>query len=742
MIDGQNTNIKSPIHANIRELRFINLKVAEVVMKKFTMVIALTVFTLWCSSALAGHHNPLPSFFEPESLQVTEYDGVNDDLLSAGLNQEGLEGAAPLISEPPTAAELRRLAIYNNYRGIVDPVPAGGMGLLWGPKSEGAPSFDPPVEPGLIPGVEYKAYFRAPSGWGNDNNITMVVQIPRHFDPEKPCIVTAPPSGSRGAYGGIAVGEWGLFKGCAVALGGKGTGTGFHLLGEDNAELAVDDIDGVYGPVEEIGREAQFRVKNSPMLDRFLKVHPDRVAVKHAHSQINPERLWGQFALNSIRFAFWALNDHFKGHKFKPWNTLVIASGVSNGAGVSVRSLEDDRDGLIDGLVVSEPSINPKKGHFVIKFGDETFNPNGQTLNDSITLMGTYAGCAALDSSLAGTPFQILEPIGALPGSRANRCEALYEMGLLTADTLAGQAAEALQVLRKNGYYKEEDWGIASHEWLNLWRSLQPTYAASYGRFAVWENICNVSFAATGEDFRPAPVPEAAAMPLFATSSGIPATGGINLIADAAANGPILENLAISASTGLEDLNFDGALCFRYLSTGDPRVLPYRPSIRDFFNYLRVRKGEHELQTSGKLHGKPAIIIHGREDALVFPNFQSRAYYALNQVVEKRKSNLRYWEVTPAQHFDAFISSLWLSGDPDGAAKFVPLHFYLTEGLDMMYDHLVKGTPLPPSQVVRAEARGYDPYTMDNIGKLLPLPILEPGDDAIISSKKVLKIPK
>lgn len=713
-------------------------------MRKLVVFLTGMALIWWCGVALAGHHdNPLPGIFVPESLQVTEYDGINDDLLSAGLNQEGLEGAAPPISEPPTAAELRRLAIYNNYRGIVDPVPAGGMGLLWGPKSEGAPSFDPPVEPGLIPGVEYKAYFRAPSGWGNDNNITMVVQIPRHFDPEKPCIVTAPPSGSRGVYGGIAVAEWGLFKGCAVALGGKGTGTGFHLLGEDNAELAVDDIDGVYDSVEEIGREAQFRVKNSPMLDRFLKDYPNRVAVKHAHSQINPERLWGQFALNSIRFAFWALNDHFKGHKFKPLNTLVIASGVSNGAGVSVRSLEDDREGLIDGLVVSEPSINPKKGHFVIKFGDETFNPNGQTLNDSITLMGTYAGCAALDSSLVGTPFQSSEPLGVPSGveARANRCEALYEMGLLMAETLEGKAAEALQVLRKNGYYQEEDWGIASHEWLNLWRSLQPTYAASYGRFAVWENVCNVSFAATDADGFPIPVPEAAARPLFATSSGIPATGGINLIADAAANGPILENLAVSASTGLQDLNFDGALCFRYLSTGNPRVLPYRPSIKDFFNYLRIRKGEHELQTSGKLHGKPAIIIHGREDALVFPNFQSRAYYALNQVVEKRKSNLRYWEVTPAQHFDAFISTLWL--DPTTfAVQFVPIHYYLTEGLDMMYDHLKKGTPLPPSQVVRAKARGTDPYMVDNISELLPVPVPEPGDDAIIFYKKVLKIPK
>jgi len=712
-------------------------------MKKTSIIFIVSVLILWCSVASAGHRaNPMPRFIVPNSLQVTEYDGVNNDLLSAGLNQEGLEGAAPTVSDPTEGEQLRSLAIYNNYRGIIDPVPAGGMGLLWGPASDGAPSFDPPVVPGLIPGVEYKAYFKAPGGRGNDNNITMVVQIPRNFNLREPCIVTAPPSGSRGVYGGIAVGEWGLFKGCAVALGGKGTGTGFHLLDDDQADFAVNDIDGVYGSTEEIGRNAQFRVKNSSKLRDFLEEHPDRVAVKHAHSQINPESLWGEFALNSIRFAFWALNDYFKDKRFVPANTLVIASGVSNGAGVSLRSLEADRQGLIDGLVVSEPSINPRKGPFVIEFGDEIFDPKGQTLNESITLMGTFAGCAALDSSLFGTPFYGLEPIGAPVGARANRCTALYKMGLLSAGTLEGQTAEALQILRDNGYYQEEDWGIASHEWLNLWRSLQSTYAASYGRFAVWENVCNVSFAATAaETGFPIPVPDAAARILFATSSGIPATGGINLIADAATNGPILENLAISASSGLADLNLDSALCFRYLSTGDPGVLPDKLTSSDFINYLRVKNGARELQTTGRLRGKPAIIIHGREDALVFPNYQSRAYYALNQSIEKQKSRLRYWEVTPAQHFDTFISGLWTSGLPVGEVQFVPLHYYLTEGLELMYEHLKNGAPLPPSQVIHATPRGTDAYTPTNVSTLLPLPQADP-EDAITFSKGVLHIPR
>jgi hydroxybutyrate-dimer hydrolase len=92
----------------------------------------------------------------PGSVKITVYDGVTDDLLSAGLNLEGLRDAAPApgFLDPlnPTPAELRRRALYNNYRAIVDPVSAGGMGLLWGPKSPGTPVI-PGATFGLIPGV-------------------------------------------------------------------------------------------------------------------------------------------------------------------------------------------------------------------------------------------------------------------------------------------------------------------------------------------------------------------------------------------------------------------------------------------------------------------------------------------------------------------------------------------------------------------------------------------------------------
>src|ERR1700680_61085 len=71
-----------------------------------------------------------------EDLLHTHYDGVTNDLLTAGLGRTGLGLATPPgFADPlhPTAEELRRLAIYNNYRALVDPTPGGGGGTLYGP---------------------------------------------------------------------------------------------------------------------------------------------------------------------------------------------------------------------------------------------------------------------------------------------------------------------------------------------------------------------------------------------------------------------------------------------------------------------------------------------------------------------------------------------------------------------------------------------------------------------------------
>ena len=717
-------------------------------MKVKPITAAAVAVALSSSVALAGN-NPLPSLIIKDSVQKTGYDGVDDDLLSAGLNQEGLESSTPPgFVDPlnPTVAELRRRAIWTNYRAVVDSIPAGGMGLFWGPAS-GAPSFDAPVVQGLIPGFEYKALMKGIGAAGNLNRVPVAVQIPENFNHETPCILIAPPSGSRGYYGGIAVAEWGLFKGCATVLPGKGTGIGYHLLGDEASEFAVYDINGVAGSADDIGKGAQFRVRDSKKLRHFLEGHPDRVAIKHGHSMSNSENHWGEFAVKGTEFAFWALNDHFgNSHTFRPGNTTVIASGVSNGAGTSLQALEIDKGKLIDGLVVAEPSINPRKDKFVIKFGDDVFDPNGATLLDQIAMMATYAGCAANLEALGEDPIRAplfgLDPFGNPDGSLENRCTSLHEKGLLTSDNLQDQAAEALAVLRANGFYEEMDWGIPAMVVFRFWRILNPFYAAGYGRLQVWENVCNISTGYTDADGSPAPVPEENAKRLFATTSGLPGDG-LNLIADAAANGPIKDDSAISASTGRADLNLDAALCFRFLSTGDASLLDGQAGPRDRRNHRRVRAGARQLQSSGNLGGVPAIIITGREDLLVFTNQQSRAYHALNQARRAGKSNLMYWEVTPGQHFESLISTVWL--DSVEGARFVPLNYYHNQALDKMYDHLTNGVALPPSQVVRATARGNTSFfdlTEAEIEELMPEPKLNPGDDAITFAGGVLTVPK
>src|SRR4051812_19689897 len=78
--------------------------------------------------------NVKPDFIKGNIVSTT-FDGNSDDLLTAGLGKTGLAGAAPTVANPaaPTVAELRRVAIYNNYRSLVDPAANGGYGTLYGP---------------------------------------------------------------------------------------------------------------------------------------------------------------------------------------------------------------------------------------------------------------------------------------------------------------------------------------------------------------------------------------------------------------------------------------------------------------------------------------------------------------------------------------------------------------------------------------------------------------------------------
>ena len=656
-----------------------------------TLVAAAIVTGCGGGSGGGADVNVVPAFLK--ALKRTIYDGNTDDLLTGGMGRTGLAGATPppiANAASPTAAELRKLAIYNNYRALVDVVPRGGYGVLYGPNIDrnGADTLGE----GKIAGVEYIAYADDGSGL---RNVTLAVQIPTTWDRNRPCIVTATSSGSRGIYGAIGTsGEWGLKRGCAVAYADKGSGMGVHDLATDTVNVQQ----GTRATAAAAGLASNFTSLAGAALTAFNAAFPNRIAVKHAHSQQNPEKDWGRDTLDAITFALYALNEEKgdrnpDGSTRRPYtaeNTIVIASSVSNGGGAALAAAEQDTENLIDGVAVAEPAIAlVGNNNLRVMRGTTTLVGTGRPLYDYFTLANLLQPCAALSTRAAGSP-----GLGFVPAASAtNRCTALKANGLLTATTTAAQAEEALDALIAAGWEPSTAVLHASHY---AFATLPVTmaYANAYGRFSVADNLCGYSYAGVDAAGKPAPLAAAALASVFGTGNGVPPMSGIQIINNLSPGGAVRDPISLSPSTGQSDFNVDGALCLRNLWTGSDA------------NASRVQTGVAETQRTGNLHGKPAIIVHGRSDTLVPPAFTSRPYFGLNKIVEGAASQLSYIEVTNAQHFDAFIDNAALPGYD---SMYVPLHYYFLQALDRMYAHLTTGAPLPPSQVVRTTPRGGTP---------------------------------
>ncbi|MGF1551873.1 MAG: 3-hydroxybutyrate oligomer hydrolase family protein [Paracoccaceae bacterium] len=633
----------------------------------------------------------------------TRYDGVTDDLLTAGLGKTGLAGPAPAFADPsnPTPAELRRLAIYNNYRALLDMTEGGGYGRLYGPNIDA--DGEDTLGEGLVAGIEVIAYADAPRRFGLRRaggrerpgaNVTVMVQVPDGFDPDAPCIVTGPSSGSRGVYGAIATsGEWGLKNGCAVAYTDKGTGTGAHDLDADTVGL----IDGLREDAEVAGAASTF---TAPLFDRIQEAYvarnPHRWAFKHAHSQRNPEARWGENVLTSIEFAFHVLHELHEEHRFTPENTIVIASSISNGGGASVLAAERDRRGLIDAIAVSEPNVNPRfDPRFAIVQGDGApFFEHSRSLNEYYSVLNLYLGCAALAPENAAAPFNF--------APSAERCASLADLGLIEGASLAEQATDAQARINAAGFLPEQNILAPSHWAIDVPQAIGVTYANAYGRFSVVRDACGYSVAAIDPATNaPAPLGAAAEAALFATSNGIPPTGGVQLIAEDSVGGPVEVSAGVSPTTGRADQYLEGQLCLRRLAIGRDPVTGR--GLRGFerLQSERVRRGVREIRADGDLGGLPAIFVTGRADAILPPNHTSRAYFGLNRLVEGSASGLTYVEITNAQHLDTLNGLV----DFGFADLYIPLHHYYIQALDLMFAHLRDGAPLPESQVVRTTPR-------------------------------------
>ncbi len=639
--------------------------------------------------------NAKPAFLG--AVKSTAYDGVSNDLLTAGLGATGLAAAAaPAFADPlkPTAVELRRAAIHTSYRAMLDMTTAGGYGRFYGPNV----ALDGAVlaGEGKIAGTELIAF--ADDGSGRQN-VTLMVQLPANFDPKKPCIITATASGSRGVYAGISTGEWGLKRGCAVAYSDKGTGAAPHDLKNDTVPL----IDGTRTTAAAAGKDAAFNAGLTPaQLTAFNAATPDRFAFKHAHSGQNAERDWGKTTLQAVEFAYWAINEQYgavedgkRVKTFTPKNTIAIASSISNGGGAAIAAAEQDSAGWISGVAVSEPALElPANPGVRVERGGVAVATVGKTLIDFTTMANVYQACAALAPSIATTPYAAAFAAGfasaALPIA-PNRCAALAAKGLLSASTTSAQAEEALQKLRDYGWESDSDALHASLIAFEVAPAVAVTFANSLSRASVADNLCGFSYASATAAGAVTPLPPAATAGMFAFGNGVPPTGGVQLINNLSKFGPARDFLSFT-DAGVADWNTAGALCLRNLVTGTDAAA------------IKLQAGVDETRRNGNLRGKPAIIVHGRADALLPVNHTSRPYVALNKKVEGASSRLSYIEVANAQHFDSFIGLPAVL--PGYDSRYIPLHVYLNRALDAMYAHLTSGAALPASQVVRTLPRG------------------------------------
>ena len=446
------------------------------------------------------------------ALNVTAHRG-SDDLLTAGLGGEGLRAiAAPAFADPehPTSGELRRRALWSNWRGIADLAPGGGYGELYGSTVS-------------VPGREFSALATVP---GASQPHRVLVQVPDAFDLGKRCVVVTASSGSRGIYGAIAVaGAWGLPKGCAVAYTDKGAGSDYFDLDAGQGARA----DGTLGTRAD-----------------DLAFTPDTtatsgVASKHAHSRDNPEADWGRHVKQAAQFALQSLDRAFpQAAPFTFDNTRVIAVGISNGGGAVLRAAELDASGpdqgWLDAVVAGAPNITVE---------------GARPLYDYTTQAALLMPCALLDPALAPLPQWPLTA-QAVP-LWAMRCATLKAAGLVEGVDVVAQARSAHAQLRASGWTDVALRAGALSVGFDVWRAIAVTYASTYGRYRTGEHPCGYEFAALNADFSPRSATAAERAAWWADGGGIPPGAGVGLV---------------DRRMALPDASFDGLQCLRALWTG------------------------------------------------------------------------------------------------------------------------------------------------------------------------------
>ncbi len=449
---------------------------------RFALVLASALVGAGCtpSDSNGGPAPVAPAAVQPAPQPDTpanpRWETEQADLVSAGLGLDGLKAPAPVAADPtsPTPAELRTLAFHTQFNGLSALNTANGLGPF---STTGLP---------VVPGTEIMTLRPLPD---QNHSARALLQIPAGFDPEKPCLVVALASGSRGVYGAVPlVAPWALPKGCAIAYSDKGAGTDYY----DHATQTGVRLNGQRAARAE--HDLAF-IPAQPSVDDPL------IATAHAHSQINVEAYWGDMTLDAARWAIGELDARFD--KLDGSGMTVIAAGLSNGGNAVLRALEADEDGLLDAVVSIMPNITP---------------PKAPHLYDYAAVAALYQPCLLGDTEFTlGLPFG--NPL--LIGAGRNRCQSLADAGLL--DSASPAAARA--VLLEFGFDDDSLIFSPGNLALDLWRAVLANYASAYLETPADAMPCGYRFEAP--DASPADKQS-----WWASASGSPPGGGVVLVED------------------------------------------------------------------------------------------------------------------------------------------------------------------------------------------------------------------
>ncbi|MCX7552475.1 3-hydroxybutyrate oligomer hydrolase family protein [Marinicella sp. S1101] len=579
-------------------------------------------------------------------LKKVYYDGTTDDLLTAGLGLSGLRGPAPEISATPTAKALRQASYYHQFRALNDLTAAGGYGRLYGMKENQKP----------IAGFEYWSQRKLQAGPLH----TVVVQIPDHLNREHPCLVVAPSSGSRNVLGAVGTsGAWALLQGCAVVYTDKGSGTEIALIGDQAYQ-----IDGV----------VKLRTGDQTGLLSARKLQPAsdlHVIQTHAYSQAHPEQFWGEFVLDAAQYALQLLKAE---RELARKQVHVVAASLSNGGGAVLRAAEKDLVGIIDAVVAGEPQVNLQHT-YILQQHKKNETIVSKPLLKIANMMSLMEPCAALDSSLMDAPFKANTLM--IQALLINRCQALVAAGLIAGKDVSEQAAAALQKILAMHIEPAALQLSQINTLVGMWSAINHTYSNSYLQKTAQDNLCQSAMSAFTSTGEPRPLTVTEVNNMFALSNGIAPSNGVEL-AHTNAENEVQSRMILAADFGLSS-----QLCFADLR--------HTSAMQTALQKIMAQPHKNKL---------PTIILHGQDDGTVAVNHTSRAYYHRNQSADHQNTSLKYYEIQNAQHFDAFLAY------PGFKEKYVPMHPYFEQAMEMMLNHLRHGSSLPPSQVIPTQPRG------------------------------------